>query len=107
MTSSHLRLQAEFTHTPHWQLMKPCATQTRDILRSPLNCTGFPQCHGFPGKPLPEEGKTYNYFLSASKALFTVADKVTFTLDSLKGNYIKSLYKSYENSLDKEVYDRS
>ena len=72
---------------------------------------GYPsltaQLHGFPAMPLPEEGRSYNYFLSASKAFFTVADKVTFTLDSLKGNYIKSLYKSYENSLDKEVYDRS
>jgi len=72
---------------------------------------GYPsltaQLHGFPEMPLPEQNKTYNYFLSASKAFFTVAEKVTFTLDSLKGNYIKSLYKSYENSLDKDVYDRS
>jgi hypothetical protein len=72
---------------------------------------GYPsitaQLHGFPPMPLPDKSKPYNYFLSASKALFTVADKVTFTLDSLKGNYIKSLYKRFESSLEKDVYDRS
>ncbi len=72
---------------------------------------GYPsltaQLHGFPAMPEPDQGKTYDYFLSASKAFFTVAEKVTFTLDSLKGNYMKSLYKTYENSLEKDVYDRS
>ena len=54
---------------------------------------GYPsltaQLHGFPAMPEPDQGKTYDYFFSASKAFFTVAEKVTFTLDSLKGNLYK------------------
>jgi hypothetical protein len=62
--------------------------------------------NGFPKMPQPENGKTYNYTLAASKAFFTVAHKVVFSVDSLK-NYEQRLYDEFKDNLDKDVYDRS
>src|SRR4051812_35572086 len=38
---------------------------------------------GFPPMPVPDKNKKYNYLLSATKAFFTVAEKITFSRDSL------------------------
>ena len=42
------------------------------------------QLRGFGNPPEPEKGKKYNYTLAATKAFFTVAHKVTFSVDTLK-----------------------
>src|ERR1700753_3171759 len=42
------------------------------------------QLRGFGKMPEPEQGKSYNYSLAATKAFFTVAEKVTFSIDTLK-----------------------
>src|SRR3954464_8575553 len=39
--------------------------------------------HGFPTMPIPEKNKSYNYLLAATRAFFTVAEKVTFSKDTL------------------------
>lgn len=64
------------------------------------------QLNGFPAMPAPEAGKQYNYLLAASKAFFTVAEKITFSKDTLI-NYEKELYAGFAGLLDKETYDRS
>ncbi len=38
------------------------------------------QLHGFPQMPAPEKNKPYNFLLAATKAFFTVAEKITFSL---------------------------
>src|SRR5687767_5771349 len=38
---------------------------------------------GFPVMPKPLEGVPYNYLLASTKAFFTVAEKVTFSKDTL------------------------
>jgi hypothetical protein len=62
--------------------------------------------NGFPAMPQPESGKAYSFPLAGVKALMTVAQKVTFSVDTLK-KYEKELTEKYEASLDKEVYSRS
>ena len=42
------------------------------------------QMHGFGKMPVPDTSKKYNYVLAATEAFFTVAKKVTFSIDSLK-----------------------
>ncbi len=42
------------------------------------------QMHGFPPMPQPEEGKEYNYLLAGARAFQVIAQKVTFSTDSLK-----------------------
>ncbi len=62
---------------------------------------------GFDAMPEPEKGKTYDYTLAASKAFFKVVRNVkVFSVDSLN-KYEEPLYASYQQHLDKEVYDRS
>ena len=62
---------------------------------------------GFEKMPQPEQGKKYNYVLAASKAFFTVAHKVVFSIDSLK-NYETNLFDSFkENIADDSVYQWS
>lgn len=64
------------------------------------------QLKGF-GKPLaPEKDKHYNFTLAATKAFFTVAHKVTFSVDSLK-KYEEKVYAMYEDNLDDATYKRS
>ena len=63
--------------------------------------------NGFNPMPVPEEGKSYNYTLAATKAFFTVVRKVrVFSVDSLNA-YEESVYNSFKESLDEDVYERS
>ena len=64
------------------------------------------QLHGFPQMPVPENNKSYNFLLAATKAFFTVAEKITFSKDSLI-QYENKIYPQFESLLDKETYDRS
>lgn len=61
---------------------------------------------GFGNMPLPDTTKKYNYNLAATKAFFAVTHKVVFSIDSLK-KYETSVFKTFENTIDKDVYDRS
>ena len=71
---------------------------------------GYPslaaQLNGFPQMPVPEKGKTYNYLLAATKAFFTVAEKITFSIDTLL-HYENKLYGDFQSLLDPETYKRS
>src|SRR5437879_2362362 len=52
------------------------------------------QLRGFAAMPAPEKGKDYNFTLAATKAFFTVAHKVTFSVDTLK-RYEDKIYGEY------------
>lgn len=71
---------------------------------------GYPsiaaQMHGMAKMPDPEAGKEYNYLLASTRAFFTVAEKVTFSVDSLR-KYYNPLLEQYKTLLQKDVYDRS
>ena len=60
----------------------------------------------FAQMPNPEAGKEYDYSLAASKAFFTVAHKVIFSIDSLK-KYEENLFNGFKESLNNDVYERS
>jgi hypothetical protein len=62
--------------------------------------------NGFPAIPQPDSGKTYDYTLAGIKALMTVAQKVTFSIDTLKV-FEQKLMENYGQVLTKEVFDRS
>jgi len=64
------------------------------------------QLRGFDKAPEPEAGKKYNYTLAATKAFFTVAHKVTFSIDTLK-KYEDKVYARFKDNLDEETYNRS
>ena len=64
------------------------------------------QLKGFGAPPAPEKGKKYNYTLAATKAFFTVAHKVTFSVDTLK-KYEDKVYARFKDNLDEETYTRS
>ncbi|HEX2533767.1 MAG TPA: vanadium-dependent haloperoxidase [Chitinophagaceae bacterium] len=64
------------------------------------------QLNGFAAMPQPESGKEYNYLLAATKALFTVAEKVTFSRDTLV-NYQKKLYDQFASLMEEDTYQRS
>ena len=64
------------------------------------------QLKGFGKMPEPEQGKSYNYTLAATKAFFTVAHKVTFSVDTLK-RYEDKVYGIYKGALDDSTYERS
>jgi hypothetical protein len=64
------------------------------------------QLNGFGPMPVPEKNKSYNFLLAATKAFFTVAEKITFSRDSLI-QYENKIYPEFEALLDKEIYDRS
>ncbi len=64
------------------------------------------QLKGFGAMPVPEKGKQYNYTLAATKAFFTVAHKVTFSVDTLK-KYEDQVYGRFKDQLDAEIYARS
>ncbi|HYK55595.1 MAG TPA: vanadium-dependent haloperoxidase [Flavisolibacter sp.] len=59
--------------------------------------------NGFGKMPAPEKGKTYNYLLAATKAFFTVAEKVTFSTDTLK-KYQDKVYADFKSLLDEGTY---
>lgn len=62
--------------------------------------------HGFGAMPQPKSNQQYNYLLAASKAFFTVAEKLTFSTDSLR-IYENQLFGQYAALLDKPVYEAS
>src|SRR5271168_2034063 len=64
------------------------------------------QLKGFGAPPEPLKGKKYNYALAATKAFFTVAHKVTFSIDTLK-KYEDNVYAMYKDNLDDSTYARS
>jgi hypothetical protein len=64
------------------------------------------QLKGFGKSPEPQKGKKYNFALAATKAFFTVAHKVTFSIDTLK-KYEDRVYAMYKDNLDDSTYARS
>jgi hypothetical protein len=62
--------------------------------------------HGFGTMPVPDKNKSYNYLLAATKAYFTVAEKVTFSIDTLK-QYQDKVYADFKELLDKDTYNNS
>jgi len=62
--------------------------------------------NGFPAMPEPEHNKSYNFLLASTKAFFTVAEKITFSKDTL-AKYQNKIYKDFKSLLDKETFDRS
>ena len=64
------------------------------------------QLKGFGKPPEPDKGKKYNYALAATEAFFTVAHKVTFSIDTLK-KYEAKVYAIYKDNLDDSTYKRS
>ena len=62
--------------------------------------------NGFAPMPVPEKGKSYNFTLAATNALFTVAQKLIFDKDSLL-IYLNPLLAKYQDALDKETYQNS
>src|SRR5579863_5469306 len=64
------------------------------------------QLKGFDKMPEPEKGKNYNYTLAATKAFFTVAHKVTFSIDTLK-RYEDKVYGMYKTALPDSTYANS
>ena len=64
------------------------------------------QLKGFDKMPEPEQGKNYNYTLAATKAFFTVAHKVTFSVDTLN-KYETKVYDQYKAALPDSTYSNS
>jgi hypothetical protein len=64
------------------------------------------QLKEFDAMPEPEKGKDYNFTLAATKAFFTVAHKVTFSVDTLN-KYENIVYAQYKDALDDSTYARS
>jgi hypothetical protein len=62
--------------------------------------------HGFPDMPQPAKGQSYNFLLAATKAYFTVAEKVTFSVDTLK-KYENKVYDNFKSLLDEQTYNSS
>ena len=64
------------------------------------------QLKGFGKPPVPVKGLKYNFTLAATKAFFTVAHKITFSVDTLK-KYEAKIYAMYQDKLDDSTYARS
>lgn len=64
------------------------------------------QMNGFGKMPLPQPNKSYNYLLAATKAFFTVAEKITFSVDTLK-KYQDKVYADFRSLLNEETYANS
>ena len=71
---------------------------------------GYPsiiaQLNGFDKPIVPEKNKSYNFTLAATKALFTIARKVTFSVDSLN-KYENGVYAKFKSTMDDPTYQRS
>lgn len=64
------------------------------------------QLNGFPVMPQPEKNKKYDFLLAATKSFFTVAEKVTFSIDTIR-KYTGPLYAHFESLLDEETFNNS
>ena len=64
------------------------------------------QLKKFGKPPEPEKKLKYDFALAATKAFFTVAHKVTFSVDTLQ-KYENKVYAMYKDNLDDAVYTRS
>lgn len=64
------------------------------------------QLNGLSAMPQPEASKNYNYLLAATKAFFTVAEKITFSKDTLI-QYQQQVYADFQGLLDEEAYNNS
>jgi hypothetical protein len=65
------------------------------------------QLRGFPPMPQPEQGKQYNFLLAGVKAFQVVAQKVTFSTDSLR-LFEQQLYNRFRAAgVDNEVFGNS
>jgi hypothetical protein len=64
------------------------------------------QIPGFNAMPKPQKAKKYNYTLAASMAYFTVAHKLTFSIDTLK-RYKNQVLLMYQENLDDSTFVRS
>lgn len=65
-----------------------------------------PLLNRFPALPVPDHNKEYDFTLAATKAYFSVARKMTFSVDSFL-NYENKIYGAFKESLDDSVYARS
>jgi hypothetical protein len=74
--------------------------------QTPGNPSYAAQLKGFPEMPQPDKNKSYNYLLAATRAFFTVAEKITFTTSILKA-YEKKVYAGFESQLDEQTYANS
>jgi hypothetical protein len=64
------------------------------------------QLKGFGAPPAPQKGEQYNFALAATTAFYTVAHKVTFSVDTLK-KFENRIYAMYKDNLDDSTYARS
>ena len=64
------------------------------------------QLNGFEKMPVPDSGTSINHLLAASKAFFTVAEKLVFSVDSMKG-YQESLYADFADELEEDAFAAS
>lgn len=62
--------------------------------------------NGFGKMPVPETAKKYDFTFAASRAFFAVANKVVFSVDSLK-SFENAIDEQFSNSLSIEVYNNS
>lgn len=62
--------------------------------------------NGFDSMPRPSENFRVHFILAATKAFFTVADRVIFSKDSLKA-YTDTLYAKFATALPSEEYRNS
>lgn len=61
---------------------------------------------GFGKMPVPDPTLHYDYTLAATQAFFTVAHKVTFSVDTLL-HYEQPLFSRFKQQLSEEVYNNS
>lgn len=64
------------------------------------------QLNDFGPMPEPEKHAPHNYLLAATKAFFTVAEKLTFSRDTL-ARYQQQVYADFRSLLDEATYERS
>jgi hypothetical protein len=62
--------------------------------------------HGFNAMPVPDKNKSYNFLLAATRAFFTVAEKVTFSIDTLK-KYENKVFGDFRSLLNEDTYNNS
>jgi hypothetical protein len=73
---------------------------------TPGNPSLAEKMNGFGKMPLPDTSEKYDYTLAATQAFFTVAHKVTFSIDTLK-KYEEPLFNKFKQLLEDSVYIRS